>query len=134
MLAETYASPPGSSAIPKPSASRRSGLPSRGAITAFSTLVSPHSGQEISPACCCASNPSPSRNQPSNWWPRVQRSVNKIIDATSEPSVVLGSSRYLQSAAANAREHAIASVLDDPLRLGQPLFAADQAKRSRARS
>ena len=58
-----------------------------------------------------ASNPSPSRNQPSNWWPRAQRSVNKIIDTTSEPCVVLGSSRYLQSAAANAKEHAIASPL-----------------------
>src|SRR4029453_2678144 len=81
----------------------------------------------------CASNPSPSRNQPSNWWPRAQRSVNKIIDTTSEPCVVLGSSRYLQSATANAKEHAIALVLDGPLYLGQPLFAADQARWSCAR-
>ncbi len=115
-------------------AGENGGLPSRGAITAFSTLVSPHSGQEISPAFCCASNPSPSRNHPSNWWPRPQRSVNKIIDTTSEPCGVFDSSRYLQSAAANAREHAIASVLNGPLRLGQPLFTANQAKWSCARS
>ena len=75
-----------------------------------------------------ARSPSPSRNQPSNWWPRAHRSANKIIDTTSEPCVVLGSFRYLQSATANAKEHAIASVLDGPLCLGQPLFAADQAR------
>jgi hypothetical protein len=43
--------------------------------------------RRFSPAFCCASNPSPSRNQPSNWWQRAQRSVNKIVATISEPCV-----------------------------------------------
>src|SRR5579884_2776450 len=130
---ESYGSAPGSSVTPKPTASRpsrRPGLPSRGAMTALSTLVSPHSGQEIAPAFCCASNPSPSRNQASNWWPRAQRRANKIIAPAR--AFLLGLLDILRSTAANAREHAIVSILDAPLPLGQAVFAADQAGWSRA--
>src|ERR1700757_1627190 len=57
--------------------------PRRGAITAFSTEVSPHSGQAISPAVRCVSNPSPSRNPPPNSGPPPQRNVYRIIETTS---------------------------------------------------
>jgi hypothetical protein len=78
---------------------------------------------EIGGVVCRAAAPSPPfrpwfrriRDRRSRRPSAAQRSVNKIIHSTSEPCVVLGSSRYLQSAAANAKEHAIASVLDDPL-------------------
>src|SRR2546422_613092 len=55
-------------------------------MSAFSTWASPHSGQVISPALCCASKPSPSRNQASNSWPAAQRNVNRIIEPTSRPA------------------------------------------------
>ena len=60
--------------------------PIRGAITAFSTCVSPQFGQAIPPAFCWSRKPSPSRNHASNSWPEAQRKLNRIIATISAPA------------------------------------------------
>ena len=53
--------------------------PSRGAIGAFSTYVSPHTGQAIWCRACCRSYAALSRNQPSNSCPAEHLSLNRIM-------------------------------------------------------
>src|ERR1700737_751031 len=92
--------------------------PRRGAITAFSTEVSLHSGQAMSLAFRCASNASPSRNQPSNSWPRAQRNVNRIIETTSLGGLFTPVEMAFAILGDNDRRRWNRSFLPSPLRLG----------------
>jgi hypothetical protein len=55
----------------------------RGAIGAFSTRASPHSGQMILRALRCVSKAAPSRNQASKTWSLRQVRSKRIIGSVS---------------------------------------------------